>query len=110
MGGAIPSHCEMKHGRTLAEASMVEASIRMGKSIGMRNLVQEELRGLLERILLHSPEHKTTGLESVSIIQLEQSANRTEAPLLVLKMKNIESSHPHDMKQINNSPVEHRQD
>ena len=91
MGGAIPAHCEMKHGRshssplqneTWAEKFQPMAKWNIGESIGLRNLVKEgrvelairDLRGLmrdlLERIHFSRLKHENTGLESVSIIQI----------------------------------------
>ena len=57
------------------------------------------MRDLLERILLRSPEHENTGLESVSIIQVDK-----EGFQLISKQK--QKSYGLSRKKMN--PNEHR--
>ena len=89
------------------------------------------MRGLLERILLSCPKHENTGLESVRIMKHGRSNSKwvgesnplqnskwvgeSNPPINGLENpipqdKKIESSHQHDIKQRNKSPVEHQQD
>ena len=73
MGGIIPAHCEVKHGRInrIEEPEKVESNRKKVES-NRRFETWDLMRDLLERILLRSPEHENTGLESVSNIQVEQ--------------------------------------